>query len=1057
VACVAACATFGASSSLRAAPAEVSPPGVRYAIQVRLDPVRHLLDGWVTIRYRSGADTTLDAIWLHAYPNAFADHRTIYAREAERFGEDYSLRFAPASDRGWMTITDATVDGKSAWVRMDETLARVELPRPLAPGDSVTLRARFRVQIPRVFDRFGRAGDSYAIAQWYPKVVVYDEHGWARDPYHYFAEFYGEFAAYDVTITLPDEQWVGATGTLVSAVGGDNEIPLERPAADSVSVRIVTAGADSLAGRWPSRGLFLDPVGGAPIEVPREGGALWRVPRGAPMHYRYRWDDGAVRSSWESDDEGRGAPLRLLVAATDTTLADSIRLLVPEPAPADSASRSLKTLQFHAEGVHDFAWVASPRYVRADTVWNGVAVRTLLFAEDAATWRRALEFTVRALEHHAAWVGPYPWPQFTTAEAQTAGGAMEYPMLIMNDPGLPDGEVEWLDATIAHEAGHDWFYGTIANDERRDPWLDEGFTQYLEGRYLDRHYPRGIWKRRDRFRWVAPVRVRTNDTRAVLQRHYARDEQPPSDPADSSRGYPGYSVAAYDRPAVMLHSLERVWGEETMHSFLSEIYRRRAGRHVRPADVYEAARAAAGDGAEPLLRSWIETTDVPDAALGGIRRERIVEGWRTTVTVRRKGGITMPVPLEARFEDGTRETRIVPTPERENRVVFESRARLAGAALDPDGRAFDAYRLDDRGGLLPPMRWSPFVDYATPDAMTVLYGPTLWWGKREGARLGAWIEGRYLPGPDFPRGIRSFEAGANVGTEDGSFAWRLGYGRRAGTLGARGTVRLLAADDVRYGRGEITISNHVTGPGRLHPWKTWSLTLRDLRDHGDSGAARRTLDAGVSLAMETKGPRRQESWSASWWRGARVRDGRIDSWRRGFDRTFAEFTQRLDLGARGRLHLSGRVAAGSVDRSAPRDRLFDAAQATPLETLDRFEWNDEGPLRRSEHAWAEGGGGLRGYVGRNLLADRMGAASFEIRHDRWPVLLFADAGRVGLGDSGAASDSLSGRTIADAGVGFGASWLRVYAPFWVGTPAPGERPWDVRWVVAFTLPEIRFR
>src|SRR4029453_17949102 len=88
----------GVTSPARA----VSPPGVSYRIDCRLDPARHRLTGWATLRYRSGADSSLPALYFHSYPNAFRDNHTVYAREGERYAGDYGLRFSSKEDRGWM-------------------------------------------------------------------------------------------------------------------------------------------------------------------------------------------------------------------------------------------------------------------------------------------------------------------------------------------------------------------------------------------------------------------------------------------------------------------------------------------------------------------------------------------------------------------------------------------------------------------------------------------------------------------------------------------------------------------------------------------------------------------------------------------------------------------------------------------------------------------------------------------------------------------------------------------------------------------------------------------
>lgn len=225
---------------------------------------------------------------------------------------------------------------------------------------------------------------------------------------------------------------------------------------------------------------------------------------------------------------------------------------------------------------------------------------------------------------------------------------------------------------------------------------------------------------------------------------------------------------------------------------------------------------------------------------------------------------------------------------------------------------------------------------------------------------------------------------------------------------------------------------------------------------GNGWGYSKSLNAGASFQLETMGPRRRESFVVFGWHGVQIGDTGGGA-RPSYARASLEVRQALDLGARANFHVESRLYGGKAWRQAPSEREFDAVEATRLERLDRFYANDGGPLRESEHYWAEGGGGLRGYVGRDLTGKGLLAGSVELHNDRWPVSLFADVGRVkpaSLASSGADSTS---STLADAGIGLRIANVRVYAPLWVGTPEPGENPWEVRWVVALDLPEIRWR
>ena len=104
-------------------------------------------------------------------------------------------------------------------VQGDRTQMRVDLPEPVLPGESIELDITFRAELPPVFARSGYVDDFHMVAQWFPKLARLEPDGrWATFPYHGLAEFYADYATYDVTTRVPEGWVVGATGKQVSEV-----------------------------------------------------------------------------------------------------------------------------------------------------------------------------------------------------------------------------------------------------------------------------------------------------------------------------------------------------------------------------------------------------------------------------------------------------------------------------------------------------------------------------------------------------------------------------------------------------------------------------------------------------------------------------------------------------------------------------------------------------------------------------------------------------------------------------------------------------------------------
>ncbi len=192
---------------------------VNYKINVSLNDQNHSLKGWEELEYTNNSPDQLNYIWFHLWENAYKNDSTAFSKQLLR-DEKGTDRLKNFKDRGFIDSLNFTVDGIKATLEYDPQnidIAKLILPKPLQPGGTIKIQTPFYVDIPQYISRSGHDGQSYMICQWYPKPAVYDRKGWHQFPYLDQGEFYSEYGNFDVSITLPSQYIVGATGVLQNA------------------------------------------------------------------------------------------------------------------------------------------------------------------------------------------------------------------------------------------------------------------------------------------------------------------------------------------------------------------------------------------------------------------------------------------------------------------------------------------------------------------------------------------------------------------------------------------------------------------------------------------------------------------------------------------------------------------------------------------------------------------------------------------------------------------------------------------------------------------------
>lgn len=193
---------------------------VDYTITVQLNDKNHSLRAEEQITYTNRSDSTLHFIWMHLWPNAYKDRTTALCKQLLEHNKS-DLYFSKSEARGYIDSLDFKVNGQSVkWDYHPEhkDICKVWLSEPLRPGEQLSLSTPFYVKIPSAqFSRLGHIGQAYFITQWYPKPAVFDKAGWHPMPYLDQGEFYSEFGSFDVSIRLPKNYVLAATGDRIDA------------------------------------------------------------------------------------------------------------------------------------------------------------------------------------------------------------------------------------------------------------------------------------------------------------------------------------------------------------------------------------------------------------------------------------------------------------------------------------------------------------------------------------------------------------------------------------------------------------------------------------------------------------------------------------------------------------------------------------------------------------------------------------------------------------------------------------------------------------------------
>ncbi len=568
---------------------------VHYEIDAKYDAGKHIVDATEVLTYHNLTGQPLDHFPFHLYQNAFQPNATWVRETKVEGGRDVSYEKWEDKDYGSEEIRSLEVVGQGDLTanvqyiqpddgnKDDKTVVDVHLPKPVAPGEYVQFKIAFQTKFPETQARSGWKRDFVLGGQWFPKVGVFWHGAWNCHQYHAFTEFFADFGVYDVKLTVPQIEVVGASGVKVGEVNNPD---------------------------------------------------------------------------------------------------------------------NTKTVAYHGDDIHDFAWTASPRYkVKEDGVYRGqmgpVQMRILMQPAHWSQVGRHEKILRESLEQFESRYGPYPYKTITLVDPESAeAGGMEYPTFITGDTSwfMPDG-LYGPELVIEHEFGHQYWYGMVATNEFEDAWMDEGINSYSEVKVLDSILGENTS--------ILNMAGATLGEREMQRLGYisAADVDPIAQNAYAYYNNDSYSGITYGKTASVLLTLEGIIGEDTMAKAMRTYFMKYRFTQPTKEDFLKTIEEVSGRDLRWYFNQAIYGSPVMDYKV--LRIESFPVNWyeekksafqkedkntvyRSFVWLQRKGDFVMPVDVEVKFENGEKVREHWDGVSRWTRFTYEKKTKVESAEIDPD-------------------------------------------------------------------------------------------------------------------------------------------------------------------------------------------------------------------------------------------------------------------------------------------------------------------------------------------------------------------------------------
>lgn len=420
-----------------------------------------------------------------------------------------------------------------------------------------------------------------------------------------------------------------------------------------------------------------------------------------------------------------------------------------------ASSEQFKTLHYTAVNVHDFAWFADKRFnVMTGKVvlpHSGKEVTTwVMFTNRQSNlWKNALDYVNDAIIWASKIAGDYPYDSFTAVQsALSAGYGMEYPAVTVI--GLAE-DAYSLDEVLSHEIFHNWFYGALASNERKYPFMDEGITSAYTARYMKKKYPlKKLWQvyfkhwKMARFLHIDHLPVERMQELEWLAQARRNLEQPINLPAHAYSDL-NYRIILYNKADIAFNYLRAYLGDSLFDEAMRAYYQNWIFRHPRPDDLRTDFENFTGKDLTWFFNDLIGTNRRLDYKMVRVKNQQLL--------IKNRGELAAPLVIAGLDGDSIHFEKWVNGFERRKWIELPE-GDFTEIKIDPGHKMPEISRINNniqRTGFFPradPIKTQLLLTVDDPEKHTLMYLPMVNWTRENGFMAGmAFHNGFIIPKP----------------------------------------------------------------------------------------------------------------------------------------------------------------------------------------------------------------------------------------------------------------------------------------------------------------------